>query len=95
MALLFGVSPLDAVALTTAPALILVVAGAASVIPACRSARIDPIVSLRPSNRPVRWTRDSGSSTIVFFSGVFFRLPTFADFASSLSLEMTYMDSSR
>jgi putative ABC transport system permease protein len=46
-AMLFGVSPLDAVALTTAPALILVVAVAASIIPARRAARIDPIVSLR------------------------------------------------
>jgi len=46
-ALLFGVSPLDAIALTAAPALILVVAVAASVIPARRAARIDPIVSLR------------------------------------------------
>jgi putative ABC transport system permease protein len=46
-AMLFGVSPLDAVALTIAPAMILVVAIAASVIPARRAARIDPIVSLR------------------------------------------------
>jgi putative ABC transport system permease protein len=46
-AMLFGVSPLDAVALTTAPALILAVAVAASVIPARRAAGIDPIVSLR------------------------------------------------
>jgi putative ABC transport system permease protein len=46
-AMLFGVSPLDAVALTIAPAVILVVAVAASVIPARRAARIDPIVSLR------------------------------------------------
>jgi putative ABC transport system permease protein len=46
-AMFFGVSPLDAVALTTAPAMILVVAVAAAVIPARRAARIDPIVSLR------------------------------------------------
>jgi ABC-type antimicrobial peptide transport system permease subunit len=46
-AMLFGVSPMDAVALTTAPAVILVVAVAAAVIPARRAARIDPIVSLR------------------------------------------------
>ena len=46
-AMLFGVSPLDAVALTTAPAVIFVVAVAASVIPARRAARVDPIVSLR------------------------------------------------
>jgi len=45
--MLFGVSPLDAVALTAAPAMILVVAVAASVIPARRAARIDPIVTLR------------------------------------------------
>ena len=46
-AMLFGVSPMDAVALTTAPAVILVVAVAASMIPARRAARIDPIVALR------------------------------------------------
>jgi len=46
-AMLFGVSPLDAVALAAAPALILVVAVAAAAIPARRAARIDPIVSLR------------------------------------------------
>src|SRR5439155_1582549 len=37
----------DAIARTTAPAMILVVAVAASVIPARRAARVDPIVSLR------------------------------------------------
>jgi putative ABC transport system permease protein len=46
-AMLFGVSPLDPVALTIAPAAILVVAVAAAVIPARRAARIDPIISLR------------------------------------------------
>ena len=46
-AMLFGVSPVDAVALTIAPAVILVVALTASAIPARRAARIDPIVSLR------------------------------------------------
>jgi putative ABC transport system permease protein len=46
-AILFGVSPLDAVALAIAPAVILVVAVTASAIPARRAARIDPIVSLR------------------------------------------------
>jgi putative ABC transport system permease protein len=46
-AMLFGVSPLDAVALTIAPVVILVVAVAASVIPARRAARLDPIISLR------------------------------------------------
>jgi ABC-type antimicrobial peptide transport system permease subunit len=46
-AMLFGVSPLDAVALTIAPAVILVVAVAAAVIPARRAAGLDPIVSLR------------------------------------------------
>jgi putative ABC transport system permease protein len=52
-AMLFGVSPLDGVALTTAPAMILVVAVAASVIPARRAARIDPVVSLR-AEQPFR-----------------------------------------
>ncbi|HMF97235.1 MAG TPA: ADOP family duplicated permease [Vicinamibacterales bacterium] len=46
-AMLFGVSPLDAVALTTAPVVILILGVTASVIPARRAARIDPIVSLR------------------------------------------------
>src|SRR5262249_20472199 len=46
-AMLFGVSPPDAVALTIAPAVILVLAVTASLIPARRAARIDPIVSLR------------------------------------------------
>jgi putative ABC transport system permease protein len=46
-AMLFGVSPVDAIALTIAPAMILAVAIAASVIPARRAARIDPILSLR------------------------------------------------
>jgi predicted permease len=46
-AMLFGVSPQDAVALTIAPAVILVLAVTASLIPARRAARIDPIVSLR------------------------------------------------
>ena len=46
-AMLFGVSPLDALALTIAPAVILVIAVTTSVIPARRAARIDPIASLR------------------------------------------------
>jgi ABC-type antimicrobial peptide transport system permease subunit len=41
------VSPLDAVALTIAPAVILVVAVAAAAIPARRAAGLDPIISLR------------------------------------------------
>jgi putative ABC transport system permease protein len=45
--MLFGVSPLDAAALTIAPAVILFLAVTASVIPARRAGRIDPIVSLR------------------------------------------------
>jgi len=46
-AMLFGVSPLDTVAVTVAPAVILILAVAASVIPACRAARVDPIAALR------------------------------------------------
>jgi putative ABC transport system permease protein len=46
-AMLFGVSPLDAVAVTVAPAVILILAITASVVPACRAARVDPIVALR------------------------------------------------
>ena len=46
-AMLFGVSPLDAVAVMVAPAVILLLAVTASVIPARRAARVDPIVALR------------------------------------------------
>ena len=46
-AMLFGVTPLDTVAVTIAPALIVGLAVVAAVIPARRAARIDPIVSLR------------------------------------------------
>ena len=46
-AMLFGVSPLDAVAITLAPAVILSLAITATVIPARRAARVDPIVALR------------------------------------------------
>jgi hypothetical protein len=46
-AMLFGVSPLDAIAVAAAPAVILILAIAASVVPAYRAARVDPIVALR------------------------------------------------
>lgn len=46
-AMLFGVSPLDAVAVTVAPVVILILAITASLVPACRAARVDPIVALR------------------------------------------------
>jgi len=46
-AMLFGVSPLDAVAVVAAPAVILILAVTASVIPAWRAARVDPIIALR------------------------------------------------
>jgi ABC-type antimicrobial peptide transport system permease subunit len=46
-AMLFGVSPLDALAVTVAPAVILILAVTASVIPARRAARVDPIAALR------------------------------------------------
>jgi putative ABC transport system permease protein len=46
-ALLFGVRPLDWVTFTIAPACLLAVAIVASYVPACRAARVDPVVVLR------------------------------------------------
>jgi predicted permease len=45
--LLFGVSPLDGVALMTGPALLLLVALVACTMPAIRASRVDPAVTLR------------------------------------------------
>jgi ABC-type lipoprotein release transport system permease subunit len=45
--LLFGVSPLDATALTGAVALLTAVAGLASYIPARAASRIEPMSALR------------------------------------------------
>jgi putative ABC transport system permease protein len=45
--LLFGVRPLDGVAFSAAPLLLLVAAGAACLIPASRAARVDPAEALR------------------------------------------------
>ena len=45
--MLFGVAPLDRVAFTVSALLLLVVAGAACVVPARRAASIDPIATLR------------------------------------------------
>jgi ABC-type antimicrobial peptide transport system permease subunit len=44
---LFGVQPLDGLTLTLAAAALLMVAVAASWIPARRAARVDPIIALR------------------------------------------------
>ena len=45
--MLFGVAPLDRVAFTVSALLLLVVAGAACVVPARRAAAIDPALALR------------------------------------------------
>ena len=45
--LLFGVEPLDPVALAVSPLLLAIVALAACVFPAMRAARTDPAVCLR------------------------------------------------
>jgi ABC-type antimicrobial peptide transport system permease subunit len=45
--LLFGVTPHDPVTLLIAPASLLVIAVAASMLPAARAARVDPMVALR------------------------------------------------
>ena len=45
--LLFGIEPLDPLSLTTAAAAIAVTALVATVLPACRAARVDPLTALR------------------------------------------------
>jgi putative ABC transport system permease protein len=45
--LLFGVRPLDPVAFAVPAFLLVLVAFAACLIPACRAARVDPLVALR------------------------------------------------
>jgi putative ABC transport system permease protein len=44
---LYGVSPIDRLTYTSVPLLIAAVAVAASVVPARRAARIDPLIALR------------------------------------------------
>lgn len=46
-ALLFGTSPTDAVTFVSAAALIVTVAAGASLVPALRASRVDPLVALR------------------------------------------------
>jgi len=45
--LIFGVSPRDPLAFLAAPVVLIVVALVASYLPACRAARIDPVIALR------------------------------------------------
>jgi putative ABC transport system permease protein len=45
---LFGVAPLDFVAFSTAPVLLVVVAFAACLLPAWRAARVEPAAALNP-----------------------------------------------
>jgi ABC-type antimicrobial peptide transport system permease subunit len=45
--LLYGVSPVDPVSIAAAALFLIVVAGIASLIPALRAARVDPIIALR------------------------------------------------
>ena len=45
--LLFGVTPRDPVTLVAAPALLVAIAILASVVPALRAARVDPMIALR------------------------------------------------
>jgi ABC-type lipoprotein release transport system permease subunit len=44
---LFGIAPRDVMALTLTPAVLLVVAMVAAIVPARRAMRVDPIVTLR------------------------------------------------
>ena len=46
-ALLFGIDPIDPLTFVSVPLVLLVVAAAASYLPAARAARLDPTVSLR------------------------------------------------
>jgi ABC-type antimicrobial peptide transport system permease subunit len=46
-ALLFGTSPTDAATFVSAAALIMTIAAAASLVPAWRASRVDPLVALR------------------------------------------------
>jgi ABC-type antimicrobial peptide transport system permease subunit len=44
---IFGVSPRDPLAFVAAPVVLIIVALVASYLPACRAARIDPVIALR------------------------------------------------
>jgi putative ABC transport system permease protein len=46
-AMLYGVGPLDLVTFAAVPAILLLVAGAASYVPAARAARVNPLLALR------------------------------------------------
>jgi len=45
--LLFGISPTDTATFAGAAALLTIVAAAASLVPALRASRVDPLVALR------------------------------------------------
>jgi ABC-type lipoprotein release transport system permease subunit len=49
-AMLFGVTPRDALSFAIAPAVLLPIAAVASLIPASRAARVNPVDALRAEN---------------------------------------------